>query len=228
MLSPGSNQCLEYILFTIQCDFDGTITIQDIGAALLETFCPGTWRQIEDEYRSGKISVEEEVRRQFAGMRVSHGVILDFVAQTAEVRPGFSQLVGDCRKEGMRFVIVSNGLDLYIEPILQELGLPGLERYSGRAGVTAEGITVDYIYPGGANSGEGFKLACLRHLRAGGMPIVYIGDAISDILPAREADHVIARGELLDHFRLNRLSHSSFETFYDVQDHLQRLRHLYP
>lgn len=214
-------------MFTVQCDFDSTITVQDVGVSLLETFGARNWRQIEDEYRSGQISVEEEIRRQFVHMKASQKAILDFVDRTAEVRPGFPQLVDYCRNEGIRFVIVSNGLDLYIEPILLKLGLPDLERYSGQAVVTPEGIAVDYIYPGGANSEEGFKLACLRHLQNGGQPIVYIGDAISDIPPALDADHVIARSELQDHFRINRLPHSAFETFYDVQEHLQGLRHLY-
>ena len=214
-------------MFTIQCDFDGTITVNDVGAALLDTFGPTDWRQIEEEYTSGRISAEEEMRRQFADMKVSQEAILDFVARTVEVRPGFSQLVAYCRKEGIRFVIVSNGLDTYIDPILLKLGLADLERYSGQAVVTTDGITIDYIDPGGANLEKGFKLACLRHLQAGGGPIVCIGDSMNDIAPALEADHVMAIGKLQNHFRINRLPHSTFETFYDVKEHLQGLRLLY-
>ena len=213
-------------MYTVQRDFDSTITVHDVGGALLETFGPRNWRQIEEEYRSGQISAEEETRRQYAQIKVGQKAILDFVDRTVDVRPGFSQLVDYCRREGMRFVIVSNGLDTYIEPILVKLGLPDLERYSGHAVVTPEGIAVDYSYPGGAGLEEGFKLACLRHLRTGGNPIVYIGDGITDITPALQADHVMARGELQDYFRSNSLPHFTFDTFHDVQDTLQGLRHL--
>lgn len=212
-------------MLTIQCDFDDTITVHDVGGALLETFSPVGWQQIEEEYRSGQISAEEEIRRQFAHMKVSQEVALDFVDRTVEVKPGFSQLIEYCRKEGIRFVIVSNGLDLYIEPILLKLGLPDLERYSARAVVTPEGIAVDYVYPEGANLEEGFKMAYLRHLQNGGHPIVYIGDSMSDIPPALKADHVIARSEMLDYFQLHQLPHFSFKTFYDVQEHIQGLLH---
>ena len=214
-------------MFTIQCDFDSTITVADVGATLLETFGPRNWRQIEEEFRSGEISAEEEIRRQFANMQVTHQAVLDLVARTAEVRPGFLQLVDYCRRESMRFVIVSNGLDIYIESILLKLGLSDLEWYSARAGVTPEGVAVNYIYPERANLEEGFKLAWLRHLQADGKPIICIGDAISDIPPALEADHVIARSELQDHFHLNQFPHYTFETFHDIHDHLQELRHLY-
>lgn len=212
-------------MLTIQCDFDDTITVHDVGAALLEAFGPRNWRQIEEEYKSGLISVEEEIRSQFANMGASQKEILDFVARTAEIRPGFSQLVDYCREEGIRFVIVSNGLDLYIEPILLKLGLADLERYSGQARMTSQGIAVDYIDPTGIPVEKGFKAAWLRHLKAAKQPVVCIGDAISDIPPALEADHVIARSVLLDHFQRHRLPHFTFETFYDIRHHLQSLLH---
>ena len=222
---PSRKQSERTSLFTIQCDFDDTITVREVGVALLGAFGPRNWRQIEEEYHSGLITVEECNRRQFAHVKISQETVQDFAVRTVEIRQGFSQLVDYCRNEGMRFVIVSNGLDLYIEPILVKLGLADLERYSGQAHITSEGIAVAYIDPTGIPVEKDFKIACLRHLQAGNQPVVCIGDSISDIPPALAADHVIARGELLDHFRRNNLPHFTFETFYDVQQHLQSLLH---
>ncbi|MCH9037671.1 MAG: hypothetical protein IH860_10210, partial [Chloroflexi bacterium] len=93
------------------------------------------------------------------------------------------------------------------------------------ARITSEGIAVDYIDPMGISVERDFKTACLTHLQAGKQPVVCIGDGISDIPPALGADHVIARSDLLDHFQRHRLPHFTFETFYDVQHHLQSLLH---
>ena len=214
-------------LFTIQCDFDDTITVQNVGAALLDKFAHDqrAWQQIDEEYHSGLITVEECNRRQFAHVRVGQEAIQDFVVRTVEVRQGFSQVVDYCREESIRFVIVSNGIDLYIDAILLNLGLADLERYSGQARITNEGIAIDYIDPMGVSVERDFKLACLRYLQTGKQPIVCIGDGIADIPPALGADHVIARGELLDHFQRHLLPHFAFETFYDVRQHLQSLLH---
>ena len=212
-------------LFTVQCDFDDTITVQNVGAALLENFAQDqrAWQQIDEEYHAGRITVEECNRRQFAHVGVDQKTVQDFVARTVEVRPGFPQMVDFCRKEDIRFVIVSNGIDLYINAVLQKLGLADLERYSAKARITNEGITIDYTDPMGTQVEENFKVTCLRHLQTGKLPIVLIGDGIADIPPALEADHVIARSELLDHFQRNQLPHFAFETFYDVQHHLESL-----
>jgi len=41
----------------IQCDFDGTITEEDVSFMLLDTFAQGDWRKWFQQYRENKISV---------------------------------------------------------------------------------------------------------------------------------------------------------------------------
>ena len=204
-------------MYTVQCDFDDTITVSNVSQALREAFASDSWRQIEAQYIAGHLSVEESNRRQFALINTDIGKIQEFVSRTIEVRPGFPQFVDYCRGAGIGFVIVSSGLDLYIEPGLHKLGLLDLERYSGQARVTPRGIEVDYTDPWGVNREEGFKLACLRYLRQRGRPIIYIGDGLSDMTPAMDADHVIARDGLEKHFRSMSLPHFTFDTFHDVR-----------
>ena len=53
-------------MFTIQCDFDDTITVGNVSVALKEAFALEQWKQIEAKYIAGQFSVEESNRRQFA------------------------------------------------------------------------------------------------------------------------------------------------------------------
>lgn len=214
-------------MLTIQCDFDDTITVHDLGGALLENFAPmqSDWQKVDDDYHAGRISVEECQRIQFANMKVGRKEVIEFAVMEVKIRPGFSQVVDYCRSKGLRFVIVSNGLDIYIDPILENLGLADIERYSGHARITDAGIAVDYLGPTGTPLMENFKTSCLRYLQTGKQPIVCIGDSVSDIPPALEANHVIARSELQDHFKSHGLPHFTFDTFYDVHRHLDSLLH---
>ncbi len=212
-------------MFTVQCDFDATITVHDLGVRLQKSFTTdrAEWDRTNDEYEAGLISVEECQRRQFAKVRISADEARDFAVREVEVRPGFSQAVEYCLGEGIRFVIVSNGMDIYIDAVLQKLGLSDLERYSGHGRVTGDGMSIEYADPEGNPIEENFKVACLRHLQAAEQPVVCIGDSISDIAPALGADHVIARGGLLERFRRHELPHFAFETFYEIKDHLRGL-----
>ena len=40
----------------VQCDFDGTVTEEDVSFFLLDTFAQGDWRRLLQEYKEGKIS----------------------------------------------------------------------------------------------------------------------------------------------------------------------------
>ena len=203
-------------LFTVQCDFDDTITVSNVGEALLDEFVPEQWRDFDAEYLAGQFTVEESNRRKFALIKASEKAIHEFVSRTVEFRPGFLQFVEYCRKEHIGFVIVSCGLDQYIDPSLRKMDLLDLERYSGRGLVTGDGIAVDYVDPRRVRRNEGFKVACLEYLKQRGRPVIYIGDGRSDVAPAIKADHVIARDELLEHFDSRSIPHFKFDTFYDV------------
>ena len=101
-------------MFTVQCDFDDTITVSNVGEALLDEFVPEQWRDLDSEYLAGQFTVEESNRRKFALIKASEKAIHEFVSRTVEFRPGFLQFVEYCRKEHIGFVIVSCGLDQYM------------------------------------------------------------------------------------------------------------------
>ena len=203
-------------MFTVQCDFDDTITIGNVSLMLREAFAPPEWRQLEAKYVAGKFSVEESNRQQFLLIKNNKQQLQDFIDRTVVVRSGFQHFVDYCRRIGIEFVIVSSGLDLYIEPVLRKLDLLDLERYSARTHVTGRGVEVDYVDPQGTKIKKGIKIACQDYLKQRGQPIIYIGDGLSDIEPAISADYVIARSGLEKHFSSSSLPYFTFNDFYDV------------
>ena len=57
-------------------DFDGTITRTDVAEAILDTFAPSEWREIEELYRARKIGTRESMVRQFALVRARQEELL--------------------------------------------------------------------------------------------------------------------------------------------------------
>ncbi len=203
-------------MFTIQCDFDDTITVGDLGTSIVDAFGSQEWKVSETAYLNGRISVEETSRIQYGLARVSPQELVGFASQNVVVRDGFVEFVSFCRAKDISFVIVSSGLDLYIEPVLDMLGLSDIERYTAKGIYKNGSIEVLYIDPWGAPLEDGFKRTCMIYLRGRGRPIVYIGDSMSDIEPSKEADYTLARGRLGDQLQAAGAPFSPFETFYDV------------
>ena len=203
-------------MYTIQCDFDGTITVNNVSEELRKAYASEEWRGIEDGYKAGQFSVEESNRRQFALIQATEERIEQYVIRTTVVRPGFSAFVKYCQGEGIQLAVVSSGVDLYIDPILRDLGLGDLDRYSGTGRVGNHGVTVRYADPFEVPLKEGFKLAHLLFLKQRQRPVIYIGDGASDIASATVADFVIARSALAEFCRSRSLPHFRFHDFHDV------------
>ena len=205
----------------VQCDFDGTITQEDQSFLLLDTFANGNWRQWLEEYREGKISVSSFNTKAFSMIKADKQTLVDFVKRKMKIRAGFHELVACCRRKGFRFVIISNGLDFYIERILRDVGMADIEVFSAQTWFSPGGIEVKYTGPGGSQLRNGFKEAYIRLFLKSGYRVAYVGNGLSDFPPARLAHHVFAIDELLAYCKEMNLNCTSFVDLNDVVRGLQ-------
>lgn len=200
----------------VQCDFDGTVTEKDTSFFLLDAFAQGDWRRLLREYKEHKISVGEFNTKAFTMVKADKPTLLDALKGKVEVRAGFHELVDYCLKKGFRLVIVSNGLDFYIEAILKDQGLKNIEVHAAQASFHPEGMKVYYVGPDGRKLDDGVKEAYTQSFLKLGYRVIYVGNGDSDIVPAKYAHHVFATGELLAYCRANNLNYKPFENFIDV------------
>ncbi|MFC1932479.1 MtnX-like HAD-IB family phosphatase [Chloroflexota bacterium] len=207
----------------IQCDFDGTITEEDVSFTMLDAFADGDWRQLFRDYEEGKISVGRFNTAAFAMVKADRQSLLEIVKSKVKVRPGFHQLVAYCRRRGFRFVIVSNGLDFYIEKILRDIGLADIEVFAAKTQFHPEGLKVQYIGPDGSHLDKDFKGAYVSSFLGEGYRIIYAGNGTSDLLPARQCYHIFATGNLLDHCKETKLDCTPFTNFHQVVEVLELL-----
>lgn len=207
----------------VQCDFDGTIITNNLSLLLRERFAIGDWQKIESDYLGGQLTVEVSNMRQYALIKESRGKLEEFARQNVEVRPGFLEFAERCREAGDGLVIVSSGLDFYIEAALDEIGASDLELHCARTAFGEDGIVVSYLDPEGSIIEEGFKKKWLARLEGQSDSVTYIGDGLSDLEAACAAAHVFATGHLHALLSAASVAHHTFSDFHDILCQMRRL-----
>jgi len=209
----------------IQLDFDGTVTEEDVSFLLLDTYVGSRWRKYLKEYTSGKIPVGTFNKKVFGMIKADRQTMTDLVlnSERVKIRPGLPELIEYCNRKDFKVVIVSNGLIFYIEAILKNLGINGLEIYAAENVFYPGGMKVRYIGPGGKELEAGFKEAYTEMLCKKGYNVIYIGNGTSDIYPSRLAHYVFATADLLKRCREEKLECIPFKDFYDVISGLEAL-----
>jgi len=208
------------------CDFDGTITENDNIIAIMKQFAPPEWEGLKDDILAERISVQEGVGKMFSLLPSTlKDRIVDFLLGTARLREGFREFVAWTNEQGIPLYIVSGGIDFFVHPMLD--GLIDKEHIFCN-GSDFSGETIRITWPHACDNecqnGCGCcKPSLLRKLtRPNGYHVV-IGDSITDLAAAKQADYVLARDFLLKKCQELDLPHAPFATFFDVMDHLQRM-----
>jgi 2-hydroxy-3-keto-5-methylthiopentenyl-1-phosphate phosphatase len=209
--------------WAIVCDFDGTALTEDLGDRVAWHFAgEAAYRAAEDAYRAGACDFGELLRRVFAPITATRDEIARFARRTAVLRPGFERFLAACREGGRPFLVVSSGLDAYIEPVLDGLDpalRAHLELRANRAVPGTGGLEVEFR---GEDCGFcGFcKGHVVRELQALGHRVLLCGDGAGDRHAADAADHVFARkgSSLVRYCRERGITHDVFDTFDEVME----------
>lgn len=77
------------------------------------------------------------------------------------------------------------------------MGIDNIQVFAAQTRFIANGIDVRYIGPKGNQLEDNFKEAYVSLFLGRGYRLIYAGNGISDVSPARQAHHIFATGELL-------------------------------
>lgn len=175
-------------------DFDGTVTLRDVGDHLLLHYGLTDRQTIEASY-SLRVRVEDFMKKAFRGVPLSEKLIADFVRSKVKARAGFRDFVLFCERSGIPFEIASGGIDLYAAPFFRKHGIR-VKSFFGRARVVNGGLRLDYPFLRGGSLSD-FKASRVDRFRRAGYRVLFFGDGPNDLKAARRADKVFAAGRLL-------------------------------
>jgi 2-hydroxy-3-keto-5-methylthiopentenyl-1-phosphate phosphatase len=203
-------------------DFDGTICTVDLGNHIINKFATASLADIERAYVKGKIGSRVAYERIAQRLKGSREEMLDHVMAIERLDPYFPDFCSLSKDRGIDIKIVSDGLDFYIEAILNKYNLRGIEYYSNLAVFGAES-SFSVEFPG-RNDFCGRCGTCksriLNSYRLIYDKIIYIGDGYSDFCPSRYADLVFAKHILFQKCEKEGTPCLQFKDFGEVNEYL--------
>ena len=211
---------------TILCDFDGTVAERDIGHHFFETFVKDTdrWLDMLERWKMGLVSSKECLEHEISWMDADRLDIDAFITKE-KLDPYFRDFIDFCVKRKYDILILSDGLDYYIESLLMRSGLgfiPFLANHLLLNGSSIEGIDFPHHDLMDCTMCGNCKLFHLERKRRDGYYTIYVGNGYSDRCPAEHADLVLAKCDLLAHCEREEISCIPFENFRDVERELTK------
>jgi 2-hydroxy-3-keto-5-methylthiopentenyl-1-phosphate phosphatase len=217
-------------MIRIFTDFDGTITLNDVGDAMFERF--GGARSVEAVrlYREGRLTAAECFIEECDACGEVDLNELNAFLDAQPVDLSFLEFVRFYRSEGIACYVVSDGMDYYIRRILDRCGAGDVPIFSNVLSLepaTTEGrVRLQPHFPYRDEVCD--RCACCKRNHLLSMSgdddvIVYVGEGYSDRCPVRFADCVFAKDELLRHCNEENISYHEYRTFEDVTLRLRRL-----
>jgi HAD superfamily phosphoserine phosphatase-like hydrolase len=205
-------------------DFDGTLTMVDVGDALCERFAPPLWREIDLRYARGELSLPEAQRQMWGLFRATREQARIYAREVGVLREGVDALLDAARTHGYAIRLASGGFDFYVEAILGDERLSRFEsvhintiRFSGNQ---VEPRFADPIY-----ACERCAVCKAKVCAKYGPGSVFVGDGLSDACALGKVERIFAvKGKRLHQLALER-GHAvtAFESLTEVASRLESL-----
>lgn len=214
--------------WSILCDFDGTIALDDVVDELLERFGLAGWETLEQRWRDGQIGSLECMRGQVELLDMSLDELhacLDLIV----IDPAFPEFVSRARALAMPIRIVSDGLDYVIRRILNRHGLADLPIIANELLPANVPRRWRLNAPFAAAGCRSATCKCVEIQSAREKPSnlsLLIGDGASDFCVAGQADFVFAKSRLIEYCRVEGIPHKPIAGFADATKLLSTLTDL--
>ena len=207
-------------------DFDGTITLKDIGEEIFRKY--GNTKKVNEIIKnllSDKISSRQCWDQLCETVPAIDKDQLGEFVDHLNIDPTFVPFVEFCKDKEIELVVLSDGFDFYIDRIFANAGLIGVKYYSNKLFISDKGkLRTEYPYfdadsPRSANCK---KNHILNHSSDEDYT-VYVGDGNSDKDAAQYCDFIFAKNDLLKFCSREKISFYPFKNFDDVTYKLREL-----
>jgi 2,3-diketo-5-methylthio-1-phosphopentane phosphatase len=213
----------------IFCDFDGTISKNDVWVDTINQFVTDTvkFESLLEEFESGNIGSREigkmhlELVENFSLDKFNESI------DKQEIDEHFKDFLSYCDEQGLEFCIVSSGWNHYINRIMKRENID-VKVYSSKLVMESESgkLYTEYEY-----SDEYCKLCetCKRNILINNTNdldneiSVLIGDGVSDFCVSNFADIVFAKGKLASYCWKNNITYFEYSNFSDIKNKLIKI-----
>ncbi|KAI0148729.1 2,3-diketo-5-methylthio-1-phosphopentane phosphatase [Xylariaceae sp. FL1272] len=221
-------------------DFDGTIFMQDTGHVLFDAHGCGSKRRevLDEQIKNGERSFREVSEEMWGSLNVPFDNGFEVMEKTLEIDPDFQKFHQYCISNNIPFNVISAGLKPILRRVLDtflgEEQSAHIDIVANDALINEDGSQWKPIWRHDNELGHDKALSVQEARKEaellcedGTIPlIVFIGDGVSDLPAAREADVLFARrGLRLEEYCIeNKIEHIPFDTFAGIQKEIEKIR----
>lgn len=204
------------------CDFDGTITLQDVGNELFKDV--ENFEEMNKMFIDGELTIYKYWHKLCYNLPETTTIeVIRNQAKNFEIDAYFKSFVDYCKSNGLKLYIVSDGFDVYIEEILRANNI-NLPISSNK--LTDTGKHLAPRFDNASESCKCYSANCKRNFvlnKSDEKTLkVYIGDGYSDFCGAAHSDIIFAKKYLATYCNENNIPHYPFKTFFDVKRILEK------
>lgn len=209
----------------IFCDFDGTFVEKDIGYNLFRHFSGGKNLKLVEDWKKGLISSRDCILREAAMFNASLDEVHAFLADF-KLSSGAREFYETVSEQNIPFYIVSDGMDIYIEYVLDNHSLKNMKYFCNKGAIRDRRLSLEFPFD---NSGcercgccKGARISDLVGTSRPDWEVIFIGDGLSDICAVPHADILFARGDLLKYCQSQNVTAIEYGDFFDILDCLKK------
>lgn len=201
------------------CDFDGTITTEDMIVGVWRQFAPPGWESDVRGIFEGKRTLKDGVAAVFAKIpSAKRDEIIAHVQRIVKFRQGFAPFLDFCETAGIDFTVCSGGIDFFVDPVLAPYRAHIKKMYTIPADLSGPMIRLRHTMTCGS-CGLCKAMAMEEHPRAFK---ILIGDSLTDLHGAEKADLVFARAKLREILTQQGRPFEPYETFDEIRETLEK------
>ncbi|OUL18634.1 HAD-IB family phosphatase [Nostoc sp. 106C] len=201
------------------CDFDGTITVEETFVAVLKNFAPELSAKLLPEMYARRVTLRQGVRQILESIPSSrYSEILEFT-QIQPIRPGFVELLDFLEFQGVPLVVISGGLRGMVETVLDSLVQRVHAIHAVDVDTSSTHLKVISPFEGGTELIA--KVQIMSKYPA--YQKIAIGDSLTDLNMALEANVVFARDRLAEYLDEHKKLYIPWDNFLQVRDYLVKL-----
>jgi 2-hydroxy-3-keto-5-methylthiopentenyl-1-phosphate phosphatase len=196
-------------------DFDGTITTEDtLDGCMRRYIDPEFYQEKAEEMLAGKLTLADVVHLGFSNIPSEKLPDLLEYVRSISIRPGFAELLDAMSECGIPVVIISGGLQPYVEEKLKPYQDKLLAVHSVGLDLSGQFMRLVSDYEGNGEIVQKTLIMAQYDYRHG----ICVGDSYTDINMAKNAQTVFARDKLADILGKLGKPFIPWKDFYEVRD----------
>ena len=207
---------MKYAIFS---DFDGTISMRDVGYSLFHHFSSGKNDALLPDWKAGRMTSRQVLVAEAEMVDASPEEIYAFI-DSIGIDSGFPILMKKCAVKNIPIKILSDGLDVYIKYLLEKANLSHLDFKANKAELVDNTIKIHFSHTNknctscGICKGEVIK--DFKDAQKEPYQVIFIGDGYSDVCATKEADILFAKKDLKEYCIREDINFIPYKNFEDI------------